>query len=67
MGIAANNPYMAEFYTSTFMIHRREADAYVVSYNPKILALFGGHVVNVEFSGSVNLIMYLYKVSQLPQ
>lgn len=40
---------------------RTNADAKVVAHNRKMLLLFNGHV-NIEFSGTVNLIMYLYKV-----
>lgn len=42
---------------------RTNRDANVVAHNRKMLLLFNGHV-NVEFSGTVNLIMYLYKVRQ---
>src|SRR3546814_4241279 len=46
--------------TSSFY-NRRNMDANVVAHNRKMLLLFNGHV-NIEFSGTVNLIMYLYKV-----
>jgi hypothetical protein len=45
------------------MMRRKNADAFVVPHNRRLLLLFNGHV-NVEFSGTVHLIMYLYKVSE---